>query len=125
MEHNGHDFIDILKIDIEGTEFASLSAFFDFHESQPRPTSASESPMDFTSSGARYDFAGQPLPFGQLQIELHPRESEESALVSSAPLHNEETELGVQSQRNTPASPLSSPSARRWSVSDSDPSGPR
>ena len=81
MEHNGHDFIDILKVDIEGAEFASLSTFFDFYESQPRPTSATESPMDFTSSGARYDFVGQPLPIGQLQIELHPRESEESAFV--------------------------------------------
>ncbi|KAF9650622.1 hypothetical protein BDM02DRAFT_3092791 [Thelephora ganbajun] len=53
MEHNGHDFIDILKVDIEGAEFASLATFFDFYE---------------------YDFAGKPLPIGQLQIELHPRE---------------------------------------------------
>ena len=84
MEHNGHDFIDILKIDIEGAEFASLAAFFDFYESQPLPTSASESPMDFTSSGAKYDFAGQPLPIGQMQIELHPREDDDSKLISPA-----------------------------------------
>jgi len=77
MEHNGHDFIDILKVDIEGAEFASLSTFFDFYESQPRPASATDSPMDFTSSGTRHDFVGHPLPIGQLQIELHPRESEE------------------------------------------------
>lgn len=82
MEQNGHDFIDILKVDIEGAEFASLESFFNFYESQPRPTSSSESPMDFTPAGARYDFSGQPLPIGQLQIELHPRESEESEPVS-------------------------------------------
>ena len=82
MEHNGHDFIDILKVDIEGAEFASLETFFNFFESQPRPTTSSESPMDFTPAGARYDFAGKPLPIGQLQIELHPRESEESEPLS-------------------------------------------
>lgn len=81
MEHNGHDFIDILKVDIEGAEFASLETFFNFYESQPRPTS-SESPLDFTPAGSRYDFAGKPLPIGQLQIELHPRESEESEPLS-------------------------------------------
>lgn len=84
MKHNGHDFIDILKVDIEGAEFASLETFFDFYESQPRPTSSSESPMDFTPAGIRYDFAGKPLPIGQLQIELHPRESEESEFRSGA-----------------------------------------
>ncbi|KAL4073770.1 methyltransferase domain-containing protein [Scleroderma yunnanense] len=46
MERNGHDFIDVLKIDIEANEFESLGAFVD-------------------------SFAGQPLPFGQLQIEIH------------------------------------------------------
>jgi len=46
MEQNGHDFIDILKIDIEGNEFDSLSAFID-------------------------SFHGKPLPFGQLQLEVH------------------------------------------------------
>jgi hypothetical protein len=46
MERNGHDFIDILKIDIEGNEFDSLSAFID-------------------------SFQGEPLPFGQLQLEVH------------------------------------------------------
>ena len=81
MEHNGHDFIDILKIDIEGAEFASLSTFFDFYESQPRPLSATESPMDFASSGARYEFSGKPLPIGQLQIELHPREYDASTFI--------------------------------------------
>ena len=95
MEHNGHDFIDILKVDIEGAEFASLATFFDFFQSQPHPSSTAESPMDFTASGARYDFAGKPLPIGQLQIELHPRESEESGFISSVPLRSEGTEVGV------------------------------
>lgn len=87
MEHNGHDFIDVLKVDIEGAEFASLAAFFDFYESQPLPASASESPVDFTSNGARYDFTGKPLPIGQLQIELHPREGEESTFNPPNLLH--------------------------------------
>ena len=46
MDRNGHDFIDILKIDIEGHEFDSLEVFVD-------------------------SFNGEPLPFGQLQIEVH------------------------------------------------------
>lgn len=44
----GHKHIDILKIDVESWEFDVLSAFI-----QP------------------YLDAGKPLPFGQLQIELH------------------------------------------------------
>ena len=46
MERNGHDFIDVLKIDIEGNEFDSLEVFID-------------------------SFHGEPLPFGQLQLEVH------------------------------------------------------
>ncbi|KAF9241795.1 methyltransferase domain-containing protein [Melanogaster broomeanus] len=46
MELNGHDFIDVLKIDIEGHEFDSLEVFID-------------------------SFHGAPLPFGQLQLEVH------------------------------------------------------
>ncbi|KAJ7465245.1 methyltransferase domain-containing protein [Mycena latifolia] len=49
MRENGHTFIDILKVDIEGSEFTSLEAFVD---------SAAAS-----ASGA--------LPFGQLQLEIH------------------------------------------------------
>jgi len=48
MEINGHDFIDILKIDIESWEFETLTTFI-----QP------------------YLESGKPLPFGQLQIEIH------------------------------------------------------
>ncbi|KAI6037542.1 methyltransferase domain-containing protein [Pisolithus marmoratus] len=46
MESNRHDFIDILKIDIEGNEYDSFEAFID-------------------------SFGGEPLPIGQLQIEIH------------------------------------------------------
>ncbi|EGO25988.1 hypothetical protein SERLADRAFT_388764 [Serpula lacrymans var. lacrymans S7.9] len=51
MEKNGHDFIDILKVDIEGGEFESLDTFID-------------------------SFDGEPLPFGQLQLEVHAFRSE-------------------------------------------------
>ncbi|KAF9362916.1 hypothetical protein BGX34_005254 [Mortierella sp. NVP85] len=47
MEENGHDWIDILKVDIEGSEFDTFNAIMD-------------------------DF-GDELPFSQLQIELHVR----------------------------------------------------
>ncbi|KAJ7653048.1 methyltransferase domain-containing protein [Mycena rosella] len=47
MRKNGHSFIDILKIDIEGHEYKSLEAFMDAH----------------AASGV--------LPFGQLQLEIH------------------------------------------------------
>ncbi|PVG03175.1 hypothetical protein CPB86DRAFT_779522 [Serendipita vermifera] len=46
MEMNGHTFVDILKVDIEGSEYDVLEALLD-------------------------SYAGQPLPFGQLQIEIH------------------------------------------------------
>lgn len=46
MELNGHDFIDLLKIDIEGSEFPALRALFQ-------------------------QYKGKPLPFGQLQLEIH------------------------------------------------------
>ncbi|KAG0346864.1 hypothetical protein BG004_000669 [Podila humilis] len=45
MEENGHDWIDILKVDIEGSEYDTFEAIMD-------------------------DFPGT-LPFGQLQLELH------------------------------------------------------
>ncbi|TDL19847.1 hypothetical protein BD410DRAFT_791734 [Rickenella mellea] len=48
MQLNGHTHIDILKIDIEGWEFETLSALL-----------------------KTYVDAGQPLPFGQLQLEIH------------------------------------------------------
>lgn len=45
---NGHTFIDILKIDIEGWEFDALAAIVNEYRSR-----------------------GLPLPFGQLQLEIH------------------------------------------------------
>jgi len=47
MRMNGHTFIDLLKIDIEGAEFDTLSTFLRAHK----------------STGS--------LPIGQLQLELH------------------------------------------------------
>jgi hypothetical protein len=47
LTYAGHNFIDLLKIDIEGSEFSALSYFL---KSLPE---------------------GAPLPFGQLQIEIH------------------------------------------------------
>jgi hypothetical protein len=47
MEQNRHTYIDILKIDIEGSEYAALDAFMDAFESEKR------------------------LPIGQVMIELH------------------------------------------------------
>ncbi|KAF7302816.1 Methyltranfer-dom domain-containing protein [Mycena kentingensis (nom. inval.)] len=46
MKELGHEFIDILKVDIEGSEWRTLHALV-------------------------ASFAGKPLPFGQLQIEIH------------------------------------------------------
>ncbi|KAF7346210.1 hypothetical protein MSAN_01847900 [Mycena sanguinolenta] len=48
MKMNGHTHIDILKVDIERYEFETLSAFI-------KP----------------YIASGKPLPFGQLQLEIH------------------------------------------------------
>src|SRR5579863_5965695 len=48
----GHDFIDVLKIDIEGAEFGTLSNFLDVN----KPGSS---------------FSSTTLPIGQLQLELH------------------------------------------------------
>jgi len=48
MNMNGHKFIDILKIDIEGWEFDTLTTLIKTYQDQ-----------------------GLPLPFGQLQLEIH------------------------------------------------------
>jgi len=49
MEMNGHNFIDVLKIDIEGGEFVALESFL-------RPYSVPGGPI---------------MPVGQLEIEIH------------------------------------------------------
>ncbi|KAJ7717586.1 methyltransferase domain-containing protein [Mycena metata] len=46
MKELGHNFVDIWKIDIEGSEFPTLLAIIE-------------------------SFNGEPLPFGQMQIEIH------------------------------------------------------
>ncbi|ESK89173.1 hypothetical protein Moror_5220 [Moniliophthora roreri MCA 2997] len=48
MKQNGHKHIDILKVDVESWEFETLTALV-------KP----------------YLEAGEPLPFGQLQLEIH------------------------------------------------------
>ncbi|KAI0691827.1 methyltransferase domain-containing protein [Cytidiella melzeri] len=48
MNANGHEYVDIVKIDVEGYEFDTLRSMV-----QP------------------YIESGKPLPFGQLQVELH------------------------------------------------------
>lgn len=48
MKINNHKFIDVLKIDIEGWEFDTLTTLVN-----------------------SYRDMGQPLPFGQLQLEIH------------------------------------------------------
>jgi len=52
MAANGHEYIDIVKMDIEGAEFGALTSLIGFLEQQ--------------SNGKK-----TPLPFGQLLIELH------------------------------------------------------
>jgi hypothetical protein len=49
MKENKHDYIDILKIDIEGAEYESLDSFMDFCEKEK----------------------GGVMPVGQIMIELH------------------------------------------------------
>ncbi|KAG8963776.1 hypothetical protein FRC05_004522 [Tulasnella sp. 425] len=46
MHERGHDFVDLVKIDLEGWEFAALVPLFDAYRELP-------------------------LPFGQLQLEIH------------------------------------------------------
>ncbi|KAJ3737662.1 hypothetical protein DFJ43DRAFT_1148786 [Lentinula guzmanii] len=48
MSMNGHDHIDLLKIDIEGWEFETLEEII-----------------------KSYSLSGEPLPFAQLQLEIH------------------------------------------------------
>jgi len=48
MKMNGHTHIDILKIDIEGWEFETMTTLLN-----------------------PYIASGEPLPFGQLQLEIH------------------------------------------------------
>ncbi|KAH8092674.1 methyltransferase domain-containing protein [Cristinia sonorae] len=58
MEANGHKWIDVLKIDIEGAEFDSLVKFID----------------DFTVVDPSTGESTTVLPVGQMQLEIHARE---------------------------------------------------
>ncbi|KAJ7067266.1 methyltransferase domain-containing protein [Mycena amicta] len=58
MKELGHDFVDILKIDLEGGEFETLSSII-----------------------ADNGDAGKPLPFGQLLVEMHVGWSEDVTTV--------------------------------------------
>jgi len=51
MKEHGHAFIDILKVDIEGAEFDTLTSMMQHYKEQNKP-----------------------LPFGQLQLEIHANE---------------------------------------------------
>lgn len=54
MQTNGHTWIDVLKIDIEGAEFESVARFID----------------DFVKDGEGEGV----VPVGQVQLEVHARE---------------------------------------------------
>ncbi|TCD64002.1 hypothetical protein EIP91_004670 [Steccherinum ochraceum] len=58
MHQNGHKWIDVLKIDIEGAEFGSLVRFID----------------DFTTTDPITGSNTTTLPVGQMQLEIHARE---------------------------------------------------
>ncbi|EKM54906.1 uncharacterized protein PHACADRAFT_259072 [Phanerochaete carnosa HHB-10118-sp] len=62
MQQNGHDFIDILKVDIESWEFESLDAFVDAFI--PSPSYEAHHPH---AAPAELPV----LPVGQLQLEIH------------------------------------------------------
>ncbi|KAI0347041.1 hypothetical protein BDW22DRAFT_1322300 [Trametopsis cervina] len=53
MRLNGHDFVDVLKVDVEGSEFGALASFVAHH--------ANETETEHV------------LPIGQLQLEVHAR----------------------------------------------------
>lgn len=72
MRQNGHDYMDILKIDIEGSEYAALDAFMDDCElgfgapaaGSPATSAAPVSDKDLPTAKPR-------MPIGQIMIELH------------------------------------------------------
>ncbi|PCH35841.1 hypothetical protein WOLCODRAFT_107891 [Wolfiporia cocos MD-104 SS10] len=76
MALNGHTFIDVLKIDIEGAEFAALSAFFARYPSAPLvppPPPRNDPHHPHAPPLPPPPAPVSPLPIGQMQIELHPR----------------------------------------------------
>ncbi|KDQ10572.1 hypothetical protein BOTBODRAFT_36092 [Botryobasidium botryosum FD-172 SS1] len=69
MKMNNHTFIDILKIDIEGSEFDTLSALLAAYQPEPQPQSQTSEPG--RSHSSPLPPPPPTLPFGQLQIEIH------------------------------------------------------
>lgn len=61
MRQNGHTFIDVLKIDIEGAEFESLASFVDAFV--PSALDSARHPHGVQEEAV--------LPIGQLQLEIH------------------------------------------------------
>jgi len=72
MELNGHNFIDVLKIDIEGNEFASLDKFLEFYVSGAGASRRYGRPP-INAPAAAYQEPEVVLPIGQIQIEIHAR----------------------------------------------------
>ncbi|KAI0930021.1 hypothetical protein AcV5_006831 [Taiwanofungus camphoratus] len=72
MEINGHRFIDILKVDIEGNEFESLARFIEFFMTGPG-SNAPSAPSPINAPPAAHNRPPPPLPIGQIQIEIHAR----------------------------------------------------
>lgn len=66
MKKNGHDFIDILKIDIESREFETLGSFLRGWAMKNRHSGGAHGGDEDDAEAMR-----RPLPFGQLLIEFH------------------------------------------------------
>ncbi|KAG0240564.1 hypothetical protein BGW41_006825 [Actinomortierella wolfii] len=60
MQENGHQWIDILKIDIEGHEYETLHALMDHYDNHGRSNDGNDDSM-----------MASVLPFSQLELELH------------------------------------------------------
>ncbi|THG93611.1 hypothetical protein EW026_g7672 [Hermanssonia centrifuga] len=68
MRQNGHSFIDVLKIDIEGAEFDALSAFIDSFVLSSSHASSDEPRHPHMPPSRDSEVV---LPIGQLQLEIH------------------------------------------------------
>lgn len=72
MEQNGHEWIDILKMDIEGGEYAALDKVMQDFPDHCYDNSDNNHRTKLSSSSFSYEQTEkQPLPFGQLLLEVH------------------------------------------------------
>ncbi|CCL98198.1 uncharacterized protein FIBRA_00192 [Fibroporia radiculosa] len=71
MALNGHQFIDILKVDIEGAEFTALSSFLSVQTAMQGTEPHNPHAPPSSPNNAAHPAA--PLPIGQMQIEIHAR----------------------------------------------------